>query len=235
MHAMHAFASLPLRQRASSAARTALVTAAAVAVALASPAIAAAQLPGAPVLQNAFANPGVTVAANYADGDATTLIAGAVAWSPGTGRFQFSGGAGQLKVDDADFSAPAWGARVAVPLLSFANGRAGVAPFGGIGGASKDSVKLLQVPFGVGAGWRMGLGATRALSLYATGTYLWARTTVGEERVSDGRVRFAAAADVTVVRNLGLTLGYEAGAEADAGEAGPTGPVLGVGLSWAFR
>ena len=85
------------------------------ALVLASPSIVGAQLPGAPVLQNAFSNPGVTVAANYADGDGTSLIAAAVAWSPGTGRFQFSGGAGQLKVDDADFSAPAWGARVAVP------------------------------------------------------------------------------------------------------------------------
>jgi hypothetical protein len=203
--------------------------------ALLAPAVAHAQLPGAPVLQNAFANPGITVAANYADGDATTLVAGAVAYSPGAGRVQLSAGIGQLKVDDADFSATAWGARVAVPLLSFAGGRAGVAPFAGIGGASKDDVKLLQVPAGVGAGWRMGLGATRALSFYATATYLWARTTVDEQKVSNGRVRFAAAADVTVVRNLGLTVGYEAGAEAGDDEAGPAGPILGVGLSWAFR
>lgn len=203
--------------------------------ALFAPALAHGQLPGAPVLQNAFANPGITAGANYADGDATTLIAGAVAYSPGAGRVQLSAGIGQLKVDEADFSATAWGARVAVPLLSFAGGRAGVAPFLGVGGASKDSVKLLQVPTGLGAGWRMGLGATRALSFYATATYLWARTTVGDEKVSDGRVRFAAAADVTVVRNLGLTLGYEAGAEAGDDEAGPAGPILGVGLSWAFR
>jgi hypothetical protein len=96
-------------------------------------------------------------------------------------------------------------------------------------------VKLLQGPFGVGAGWRMGLGATRALSVYATGTYLWARNTVGDSSESAGRMRVAAAADVTLIRNLGLTLGVEAGAKAEGAEPGPKGSIVGVGLSWAFR
>ena len=199
------------------------------------PRIAAAQLPGAPVLQNAFANPGLTVAGNYAGGDGTTLLAAAVAYAPGAGRFQVSGGLGRLTFDEGDASATPWGARLAIPLLSFAGGRGGLAPFAGIGAATVDTVKLLQVPFGVGAGWRMGLGATRAISVYGTGTLLWARHTVAGSSESAFRARFAAAADVTVIRNLGLTLGYEGGANAKADRPGPTGGIFGVGLSWAFR
>ena len=81
----------------------------------------------------------------------------------------------------------------------------------------------------------MGLGATRALSIYGTGTYLRVRHTVGDSTATAGRVRFAAAGDVTVIRNLGLTLGFEGGANAKHGRPGPTGSILGVGVSWAFR
>lgn len=200
-----------------------------------SPVVAHAQMPGAPIFQNAFSNPGLTVAGNYASGDGTTLGAAAVAYAPGTGRFQFSGGVGRLMIDEVDGSVTPWGARLGVPLFSFATGRGGIAPFIGLGGASRDSVRLLQVPAGVGAGWRMGLGATRAMSLYATGTYLWARTTVGDTTQSNGLVRLSVAADVTVIRKLGLTLGYEMGANAKAGESGPAGSIFGAGLSWAFR
>jgi len=199
------------------------------------PHAARAQLPGAPVLQNAFSNPGLTVAGNYASGDATTLGAVAVAYAPGTGRFQFSGGIGRLDIDEADGSATSWGARFAAPLLSFADGRGGLALFVGYGSASRDSVTLMQLPAGVGAGWRMGLGATRALSVYGTGTYMWARTSVGDETVSKRLVRFAVAGDVTLIRNLGLTIGYEMGSNAGDGEPGPRGGIFGAGLSWAFR
>lgn len=211
-----------------------------VALVLAAPATAAAQMPGAPVFQNAFSNPGVTVAGNYADGEGTSLLALAAAWSPASGRFQVSGGLGRLGVEQGgadadDLNGTAWGARASVPLFSFAEGRVGVAPFAGVGGFTHDSLTVLQIPAGVGAGWRTALGETRALSLYATGTYLWARTEVGDVRADGGRLRFAAAVDVTLVRNLGLTLGYEAGGEAGAGEAGPSGSILGAALSWAFR
>lgn len=213
----------------------AAATATAIGLALLAPHPLAAQLPGAPVLQHAFSNPGLTVAGNYASGDGTTLLGAALAYAPGAGRFQLSGGVGTLSFDEADDRATAYGARLGFPIFSFATGRGGIALFGGVGGATIDTVKLLQVPAGVGAGWRMGLGATRALSVYATGTVLWARHTVADSSESAYRVRFAAAADVTVIRNLGLTVGFEGGANADAGEPGPTGSILGVGLSWAFR
>lgn len=201
------------------------------------PRAAAAQLPGAPVLQNAFSNPGLTVAGNYAGGDGTTLLAAAVAYAPGAGRFQFSGGVGRLATEDGedDRSATAWGGRLAIPVFSFATGRGGIALFGGFGAASVDTVRQVQVPGGIGAGWRMGLGATRALSIYGTGTYLWARRTVGDVEESAGRIRFAAAADVTVIRNLGLTVGFEGGANAKEGKPGPRGSIVAVGVSWAFR
>lgn len=202
------------------------------------PRVAAAQLPGAPVLQNAFANPGVTVAGNYAGGEGTTLLAAALAYAPGAGRFQLSGGVGRLTMDGSDdesVTGTAWGARLGFPVFSFATGRGGISLFGGAGAATLDTVKVLQLPAGIGAGWRMGLGATRALSVYTTGTYLWARNTVSDSSKSAGRIRVAAAVDVTVIRNLGLTLGFEGGANADEGKPGPEGSIFGVGLSWAFR
>jgi hypothetical protein len=224
----------------SSLARTALIAVAPFVALAATPATARAQMPGAPVLQNAFSNRGITVAGNYAGGDGTSLAAAALAWSPGGGRFQVSGGLGRLAFDGGgedgdDLTGTAWGARLSAALLSLAGGRIGIAPFAGVGGFTHDDVSVLQIPAGVGAGWRMALGETRALSLYATGTYLWARTDVDDVRRDGGRIRAAAAVDVTVVRNLGLTVGYEAGGEAGDGEAGPTGSIFGVGLSWAFR
>jgi hypothetical protein len=121
-----------------------------------------------------------------------------------------------------------------VPVFSFATGRGGIALFGGVGNASADSTSLLQVPGGVGVGWRMGLGATRALSVYGTGTYLWARAKVGDESTSKGNFRFAVAGDVTVIRNLALTVGFEGGASDDEA-VGQSGSIFGAGLSWAFR
>jgi hypothetical protein len=188
-----------------------------------------AQMPGAPILQNAFANRGVTVAGNYASADGASLLALALAYSPGAGRFQFSGGTGRLSSDEGD-DITVWGARVAVPVLSFAAGRGGVAPFGGIGGGSTEAGSVLHVPLGVGAGWRMALGTTRALSFYATGTYLWVRTKVGDESERNGLVRVAGAADVTVIRNLALTVGFEGGQNADPDqlEGGPSGTIFGA-------
>jgi len=198
-----------------------------------------AQQPGAPVLQNGFANPGVTVAVNYGKGEHSDLLGAALAWSPGKGTFQFSAGAGRLDVDSTGFDPmTTYGLRVAFPRFGFMGGRVGMAPFIGLGGASGDSTKTLIVPIGVGAGWRMALGSTRALSLYATGTYLRTQVTPeaeGQDKQSADLLRFAAAADVTLFRNVGLTLGTEFGSAADHGATVPEGTIFGAGLSWRFR
>lgn len=196
-----------------------------------------AQQPGAPVLQNGFANPGVTTAINYGKGAESELLGAALAWSPGQGTVQLSLGAGRLSVETEGVDPmTTYGVRLALPRFGFMNGRVGVAPFVGVGGASGDSVRTLIVPLGVGAGWRMALGSTRALSLYGTGTYLRTQVTPeGGEKASDNLVRFAIAADVTLFRNIGLTLGSEFGSTADHGATVPGGSTFGAGLSWAFR
>ena len=43
---------------------------------------AGAQMPGVPVLQNSFANPGLTIAVNYGHSDDAQAYAGALAWAP---------------------------------------------------------------------------------------------------------------------------------------------------------
>ncbi len=213
--------------------RPALLVAASLLLASALPA----QQPGAPVLQNGFANPGVTTAINYGRGSESSLLGAALAWSPGQGSVQLSVGAGRLSVDTEGVDPmTTYGARLALPRFGFMNGRIGVAPFIGVGGASGDSVRTLIVPLGVGAGWRMALGSTRALSLYGTGTYMRTQVTPeGGEKASDNLMRFAIAADVTLFRNIGLTLGTEFGGAAGRGATVPDGSLLGVGLSWAFR
>src|SRR5437763_3625286 len=55
---------------------------------------AAAQVPGAPVLQNAFANTGLAVAANFGGGGGQTFYGAAAALGLGGGRLQLSGAAG---------------------------------------------------------------------------------------------------------------------------------------------
>src|SRR3954469_15322142 len=55
---------------------------------------AEAQIPGAPVLQNAWATPGIVGALNYAGSSGENVIAAAAGWSPGSARFQVSGGLG---------------------------------------------------------------------------------------------------------------------------------------------
>ena len=200
---------------------------------LASP--VAAQLPGLPVLQNAFSNPGVTAAVNYGTSDGDRTIAAAAAWAPATGRFQFSAGVGSWTPDERDRTT-ALGARIAMALFNFGGGRFGIAPFLGIGGASVDKNRLTHLPIGAAAGWRGALGETRALSVHATTFYSWTRVDVdGGKTESNGLVRAAAGVDVTLVRSLGLTVGVEGGQNAKDGDHGPRGVVIGGGLSYAFR
>ena len=196
-----------------------------------------AQQPGAPVFQNGFANTGVTTALNYGKGENSDLLGAALAASLFGGTVQVSAGVGRLSVDSTGIDPmTTYGIRLAIPRLTFMGGRVGVAPFVGVGGASGDSSRTLIVPLGVGAGWRMALGSSRALSVYATGTYLRADVTpeVGE-KASENLLRFAVAADVTVFRNVGLTLGTEFGGASDHGATVPEGAIFGAGLSWAFR
>jgi hypothetical protein len=198
-------------------------------------AIARAQMPGVPVLQNAFTNPGVTLAVNAGTSTDAKAYAGAAAWAPSSGRFQLSLGAGGFDPKTGKMGI-AYGVRAAVPLTFLPRSESyGISLFAGFGGASPDTLTLNQVPVGLGIGYRRALGATRGISLYATPTYLFARQSGGGTSTRKNLLRASVGLDVTLISSLGLTLGYELGAEAKAGEAGPSAPIFGLGLSYALR
>lgn len=196
---------------------------------------AMAQMPGVPVLQNAFANPGLTIAVNYGRSDDLQAYAGALAWAPPSARFQVTGGFGSVEPDVGDRSS-AWGARASVPITqTMMAGKLGIGAFGGVGGASQDDVSLLHMPVGASVSWRTRLGERRGISFYAAPFYSWTRASIGDQSEKKGLVRGSFGVDVAVVRSLGITVGYELGQKAGVDEPGPTGGTFGVGISYALR
>lgn len=200
---------------------------------------APAQMPGVPVLQNAFSNPGLTAGANIGTGDVGSAYAAAVAWAPGTGRFQVSGGIGVLtfKATDAK-SSPTYGVRgaYALPWPRGGTGSFGTAAFVGFGGATNDDASVSTIPVGVSVAYRRAIGETRAFSVYGVPFFQWSsfRPDVGDED-SRGQFRGSIGGDITIIPRLGATVGYEFGGTTAAGEAGTSGGVFGAGVSWAFR
>jgi hypothetical protein len=196
-----------------------------------------AQMLGLPVLQNGFSNPGATVAVNYGTAKDVRGYGLAGAWAPVSGRFQVSGGIGGYDPDDGA-TWLTYGGRVGVPLTMFTgNGSFGVAPFAGLGAASRKGTAIMHLPIGVAAGYRRALG-TRAISVYGSSFYGWTKITGNAdevENVSKGLIRFSGGLDVALLPKLGVTIGYEAGQSADAGEPGPTGSAFGIGVSYVFR
>lgn len=196
------------------------------------------QMLGVPVLQNGFSNPGITVALDYGTADSVRGYGVAAAWAPASGFLQVSGGIGGYDADTGK-TWPTYGGRIAMPLTRFTGtGSFGVAPFLGIGAANRDGMSLMHVPVGVAAGYRRALGTTRAISVYGSSFYSWTRATNDAETddtQSKGLIRFSLGLDVTVISSLGLTLGYELGATADAGEPGARSSMFGIALSYALR
>ncbi|MDQ3951031.1 MAG: hypothetical protein M3282_11910, partial [Gemmatimonadota bacterium] len=122
-----------------------------------------AQLPGLPVLQNAFVGPGFAAALNAGGGGGGTAYAAALGWAPGSARFQISIGVGTYR--SGGETGGAFGARAAVPVFSLMDGNLGIAAFGGVGGAQGPRVQgarvgLGQAPIGAAVGYRRALGAT---------------------------------------------------------------------------
>ena len=203
--------------------------------ALAAPSTAAAQMPGVPVLQNAFASPGVAAALNVGSADDARTYALAGSWTPGSARFVVSGGAGLLTPTEGDGdNAVAWGARVAAPIPRPAAGNLGLALFVGVGGADVDAGAMTQLPVGVAVGWRWALGATRAMSIYGAPFYQWSWMKVEDESMRAGHVRVSAGLDFALAPSWGVTAGLEAGQTAEETEPGPTGLGFGIGLSYTF-
>jgi hypothetical protein len=205
------------------------------------------QMPGAPVLQNAWATPGFVAAANYAGSSGQNVFAGAVGWSPGSGRFQLSGGVGYQTRTDFD-GRTVYGARLAIPFGG-ASSTFGFAAFAGIGGgpagkhevvinpATGDKVTVddtasstTQVPLGAAIGYRRSIGSTHGISIYATPA--WVIYSGGDK--TDGLFRVAFGVDVGITRSLGATAGVDFGGTRAKEVGGPSSAQYGIGISYAF-
>ena len=188
------------------------------------------QMAGLPVFQNAFANRGVTVAANYGRADAVTTYGAAGAWAPSSARFQLSIGAGTAVPDEGE-SDVTYGGRASAGIRQFAGGSIGVGAFLGIG-AARDA-ELANALAGASAGYRRAMGGG-GLSVFVSPYYLVSRSTIAGDAVRSGLVRFGAGVDASFLRRIGVTVGVDAGAAADDGKPGPTATIFGFGVSFAF-
>jgi hypothetical protein len=191
-------------------------------------AAASAQMPGAPVLQNAWAAPGSVVAADFSGGGGASVYAGALGWTPASGRYQLSAGAGWQSVK-AGSSRGVYGVRLAMPLMQAMAGRLGVAGFVGVGGgASKaatrgDSLQAkLVVPAGGAISYRQAVGtAGRGFSVYLTPHYQYMSRDAGNM----SGFNFGYGLDLGVTPRFGLTVGGESGA------SGGTSSLWGAAIS----
>ena len=191
-----------------------------------------AQMPGVPILQNAWASPGIVGAANYGGGDGS-VYAAAVSWASATARFQLSGGVGARSVSGGGGSKTVYGLRAAIPFGG-ATSAIGFGVFAGIGGgqaATGDTVSSnTEIPIGAAIGWRRAIGATHGFSVYATPSYVY--LTGGTK--AGGVARAGVGVDLGITKSLGATAGAELGGTRAKGLGGPTGTLYGFGVSYAF-
>ena len=218
-----------------------------------------AQMPGVPVLQNAFGNPGMAAAINIGSATDVRTVAVAGAFGMRGGNIVLSGGLGATSIKEAH-TGVAGGVRASWSFLRFAGDQLGVAAFIGAGGSSKgkdtvqrspssipasaevarrDSIRrvrasgLSHAPIGVSVGWRRALGATRGISAYAAPFYVWSRGG-GENSTSSEAFRWSVGMDLALSPRLGITAGAELGQKVSKTQPGPWGSAFGVGVGWAF-
>jgi hypothetical protein len=238
----HARAPRPRRRRRRVTSLTATALAFGATVAAVAPRTAGAQMLGAPVLQNAFANRGLTAAADFGSGGGARSYGLAAAWAPASGRIVLSAGAGVFDPNAAGAkSRTTYGVRAAFAVKELMSGAVGVGAFAGFGGAAapkNDATgvgSITTLPVGVTLGYRRAIGATRAISVYGAPFYSWARTRALGQTASAGRFRVSFGLDAALIPKVGLTLGVETGAKAAADEPGARASLFGAGLSYAFR
>lgn len=192
---------------------------------------AVAQMPGLPVLQNAFANPGITVGVNYGQSSDVKGIGAAGAWAPGSARFVLSAGVGTATADGGK-GATAYGGRVAVPVMQLMGGSIGLGAFGGLGGMSQNSFSLIVA--GLAAGYRRPMGSL-GFSVHAAPSWQRSSVSVASTTFSGSVIRVSGGVDISFGGRYGATVGVETGGKATAGKPGPAGTVLGLGFSYALR
>ncbi len=212
---------------------------------------AAAQMPGLPMLQNAFTSPGLAAAVNYGSGDVLTVIGLAGAWTPASNRFQVTGGLSAVSPDGEGGRATGVAARAAVPIRTRWTGPEssfGVALFAGIGGAWRSGGGLIELPVGGSASYRRRVGGSRAVSVYVAPYFQWTRRTGEglvesilllqepdvERRDDSDLIRTSIGIDFLATSRLSVSVGYDLGAKADVGRPGPTGGIFGAGLGVTF-
>lgn len=183
------------------------------------------------MLQNAFANPGIAVAANLGGGGGQSFYGAAAAYGLMTGKLQISGAAGVARGNGS--SRGAYGARAAYSAWSSSGGALGVGAFAGVGGAPStklnnavNNAAVMNVPAGLSVGYRRALGS-RGISAYASPFYRWTRATVGTTTASSGNMRVSLGLDLGVSSSLGVTVGTELGGKnADGSSSGSFGAAV---------
>jgi len=193
---------------------------------------ASAQIPGAPVLQNAFANPGLSVAANFGGGGGQSLLALAAGWGLGSGRIALSGAAGAQRSNES--TRGAYGARASITAWTSAGGSLGAAAFAGVGGAPRTENEndmtnpaVLAIPAGITAGYRRNIGTNKGISAYVSPMYRWVRvTTENDSSANEGNFRVSVGIDFSFNPSLGVTAGGDFG----SGETGES--TFGAAVSW---
>lgn len=199
------------------------------------PSPAAAQMPGLPVLQNAFAYPAIAVAANVGYSKDVLTLAGAATWVPSSARYIVSGGAGLVSPEEGDENGFAAGARVAAPLRTFLDDALGVAAFAGAGGAWFEAFDAVNAAAGLGIGWRRAFGVGRGVSLHTAPHVRWVRNSLGDGSSSSAWLfRISAGVDLTITPSIGATIGVEAGSTSDESAPLMARTIAGAGLSYIF-
>lgn len=192
-----------------------------------------AQIPGAPVLQNAFANNGLAVAANFGSGGQQSLFAVAAGWGLMAGRLQVSGAAGAQRMNDA--TRGAYGAKAALNVWTSRGGSLGLGAFAGVGAAPRTRAQggvitnpaVMTVPAGATVAYRRSLGTARGLSAYVSPMYRYTKvTTDAAGSDQSGNMRVSLGVDFSFNPTLGITVGSEVG----SGDSGSN--LLGVAVSW---
>jgi hypothetical protein len=215
--------------------RTVFPWAAAAVSSLVAAQLATAQMPGMPTLQNAFANPGITAGVDAAGLGGAQSYAAAVAWAPGSARFQLSGGVGMQRRTGAS-TRTVYGARINVPVMGAASSF-GVSIFAGYGaltgGAATDSsLTKALVPVGATASYRLAIGGNRGVSIYGSPVFESVTRGGGASRVSV--FRGAVGLDLGITSAIGLTLGTEFGGKQPEGSGKPSGTAFGAAISYAI-
>ena len=200
---------------------------------------AAAQLPGAPVLQNAWAAPGIVAALDFAggskgaNGGSAGSYAAAAGWAPGNAHFQLSAGGGIQS--GSGTSRGVFAGRAAFTVMQLMGGKLGLAAFAGVGGGPVKSTDTLTaktvVPASLAVGYRLGIGTSgKGFSVYADPHY---QHQAGV-RTSSGTFRVGVGVDAGITSRFGATLGLEAGSSAKVGTTGPRATTFGLGVSYKF-